>query len=107
MLVAYCGILVGTVFLPFVASFLLDGLVQIARGNGPKMFLAAFAMTAVFAGGGYALWRIGTGNPLVTSVTLAGMLTVAQYLLTISTVLASLGFVSRTAKLLWKTRRAA
>ncbi|TFC36231.1 hypothetical protein [Cryobacterium sp. TMT2-42-4] len=107
LLVAYCGILVGTVFLPFVASFLLDGIVQILRGNGPKMLLGAFSISAVLAGIGYVLWHIGTENPSVTLVTLGSMSTVAQYLLTFSTALALLAFLSRTAKLLWKTRRAA
>ena len=104
--IAYGGILIGTVALPVAASFLLDGIVQLLRGNGPKLFVLALVMAAVLAGVGYLLWQFGIGHPSVTPATQAVMATVAQYLLTISTVLALLGFVFRTAQLLGKIRQA-
>ena len=107
LLAAYGGILVMTVFLPFVASFLLDGVVQVLRSNGLKLFLAALAMTVLVALGGYLLWQYGSTNPPLPSTTLVSMGTLAQMLLTFSTLLAAVAFVIRTTKLLWKTRRAA
>ena len=106
-LAAYGGIIVLTVFLPFIASFILDGVVQVLRSNGLKFFLAALGLTGVFALAGYLLWQYGINNPPLPSSTLESMGTMAQMLLTFSTVLALAAFVSRTAKLLWKTRRAA
>ncbi|TFD70519.1 hypothetical protein [Cryobacterium fucosi] len=100
LVVAYFGILIGTVGLPFVASFILDGIVQLLRGRGPKLFVLALFFSAVLAGGGYLLWKFGTGNPTVTAPTLTSMATVATYLLTISIVLALIGFVARSVKLL-------
>ncbi|TFC84040.1 hypothetical protein E3T28_03680 [Cryobacterium sinapicolor] len=107
LLFAYVGIMVMTVFLPFVASFLLDGVVQVLRGNGLKFFLAALGLTVLFALAGYLLWQYGINNPPLPSSTLVSMGTMAQMLLAFSTALALVAFVSRTAKLLWKTRRAA
>ena len=104
---AYGGIIVLTVFLPFIASFILDGFVQVLRSSGLKFFLAALALTGIFALAGYLLWQYGINNPPLPSSTLESMGTMAQMLLTFSTVLALAAFVSRTAKLLWKTRRAA
>jgi hypothetical protein len=107
LLVAYGGIMLMTVALPFVASYLLDCIVQVLRNNGLKLFLAALAMTVVVAGGGYLLWQYGVSNPPVTPETLASMGMVAQMLATYSTALALFAFVIRTGSLLWKTRRRA
>ncbi|TFB99512.1 MULTISPECIES: hypothetical protein [unclassified Cryobacterium] len=96
-----------TVALPFVASYLLDGIVQVLRNNGLKLFLAALAMSVVVAFGGYLLWQYGVSNPPVTPETLASMGMVAQMLATYSTALALFAFVIRTVSLLWKTRRRA
>ena len=104
---AYGGIIAMTVCLPFVASFILDGVVQVLRSNGLKVLLAALGLTVLFALGGYLLWQYGINNPPLPSSTLESMGTMAQMLLTFSTVLALAAFVSRTVKLLWKTRRAA
>ena len=102
--VAYVGIVMGSVAMPFAASFLLDGIVQLLRGNGPKLFVLAFAFTAVLSGGGYALRQFGAGNPTAAPAMEALMFTVAKYLITFSTVLALVGFGSRTVKLLWSGR---
>ena len=99
LVVAYSGILIGTVGLPFMASFILDGIVELLRGNGPKLFVLAFAFSAMLAGCGYALWHFGTGNPTVTSGTLASMAVATQYLLTFSIVFALIGFGVRMVKL--------
>jgi hypothetical protein len=107
LLAAYGGIIVMTVFLPFIASFILDGVVQVLRSNGLKVLLAALGLTVAFALAGYLLWRYGINNPPLASSTLESMGTMAQMLLTFSTALALAAFVSRTAKLLWKARRAA
>ncbi|MBC7592198.1 MAG: hypothetical protein H7226_14310 [Salinibacterium sp.] len=104
LIAAYGGILVLTVPLPFVASFLLDGVVQVLRGNGLKLFLAAVGMTVVTAFVGYFLWQYGSSNPPMVSSTLASIGTMGKMLLTFSTALALVAFVSRTVKLLWKTR---
>ena len=104
LVVAYIGILIGTVAMPFSASFILDGIVELLRGNGPKLFVLALAFTAVLAGGGFFLWQFGCGNPTVTAVTLASMAVVTQYLLTFSTVLALVGFGARMVKLPSRSR---
>lgn len=107
LLLAYVGIFAITVCLPFVASFLLDGIVQVFRNKGLKLFLAAVGMTVLVALVGYLLWEYGSNNPPVAISTLMSMGTVARMLLTFSTALALVAFVSRTARLLWKARRAA
>ncbi|MBG6212117.1 hypothetical protein RCH23_000031 [Cryobacterium sp. CAN_C3] len=107
LLAAYGGIMVLTVCLPFVASFILDGVVQVLRSNGLKVFLAAVGMTVLLALGGYLLWQYGINNPPLPPSTLESMGTLAKMLLTFSSALALAAFVSRTLRLLWKTRRAA
>jgi uncharacterized membrane protein len=104
---AYGGMLVITVCLPFVASFLLDGVVQLLRNNGLKYFLGAAGMTVLVALVGFLLWQYGSNNPPLASSTLESMGTVAQMLLTFSAALAIIAFLSRTVRLFWKTRRAA
>lgn len=104
LVVAYSGILIGTVAMPFSASFILDGIVELLRGNGPKLFVLALAFTALLTGCGYVLWQFGTGNPTVTSVTLASMAVAIQYLLTFSILLALLGFGLRMVTLLSRSR---
>jgi len=104
LVVAYSGIVLGSVGMPFVASFILDGVVQLLRGKGPKLFVLAFVFAAVLAGGGYALWQVGTGNPTVTAGTLESMAVVTQYLLTFSIVFALVGFAVRMVKLLSRAR---
>jgi hypothetical protein len=104
---AYGGMLVMTVCLPFVASFLLDGMVQVLRNNGLKLFLGAVGLTVGVAVIGFLMWLYGTNNPPLASSTMDGMAMTARLLLTFSTALALIAFMSRTVKLLWKTRRAA
>lgn len=104
---AYGGMLVMTVCLPFVASYLLDGVIQVLRNNGLKLFLGAAGMTTLVALVGFLMWLYGTNNPPLAASALESMGTAAQMLLTFSTVLALIAFVSRTAKLLWKVRRVA
>ena len=72
-----------------------------------KLFLGAVGMTVLVALVGFLMWLYGTNNPPLASSTLKSMGTVAQMLLTFSSALALIAFVSRTARLLWKTRRAA
>ncbi|TFC33161.1 hypothetical protein E3O55_04175 [Cryobacterium sp. MDB1-18-2] len=104
LVVAYSGIVVGSVATPFMASFILDGIVQLLRGNGLKLFVLALVFTAVVAGGSFALWKFGTGNPTVTAGTLESMAVVTQYLLTFSIVFALGGFAVRMVKLLSRAR---
>jgi hypothetical protein len=104
---ACAGILVMTVCLPFVASYLLDGIVQVLRNNGLKLFLGAAGMTVLVAFVALLLWHFGSNNPPLAPSTLELMGTVARMLLTFSTALALLAFAIRTASLLWKSRRAA
>jgi hypothetical protein len=105
LVVAHSGIVLGSVGMLFMASFILDGIVELLRGKGPKRFVLAFVLTAVLAGGGYALWRFGTGNPTVTAGTLESMAVVTQYLLTFSIVFALVGFAVRMVKLLSRAHR--
>jgi len=107
LLAAYSGTLVMAVCLPFVLSFLLDGIIQVFRNNGLKLFLGALGMSLLVALVGYLLWLYGSTNTTLASSTLESMWTMAQMLLTFSTGLALIAFVSRTARLLWKSRRAA
>jgi len=107
LLVANTGILIGTVCLPFAASFLLDGIVQILRGDGPKVFQVALARVVVLAVGGYLLWRLGNSYAGVDAGRQPLMVTIALSLLLLSTVLALVGFVVRTVKLLRNARQAA
>ena len=105
LIVAHCGILIGTVVVPFAASFLLDGIVRILRGDGPKLFLGVLALVVVLAVGGYGLWQFGISDPGAApeGPVLSGP--VVLYLLAGSTVLALVGFVLRTVKLLRNARR--
>lgn len=107
LVVAHCGILMGTVCLPFAASFLLDGIVQLLRGDGPKLFLGSLGLVVLLAGAGYALWQFGAGYPGVEMERPALMVAVALYLVAVSTVLALIGFVLRTVRLLQNARREA
>ncbi|TFC59574.1 hypothetical protein E3O62_09265 [Cryobacterium sp. TMT2-15-1] len=106
LLVAHTGILIGTVCLPFAVSFLLDGIVQILRGDGPQVFRSALALVVFFAGGGYLLWQSGISYAGADQEGPALMGTVALALLAFSTVMALVGFVVRTVKLLRNARRA-
>jgi hypothetical protein len=105
LVVANFGLLIGTVCLPFAASFLLDGIVRILRGDGPKLFLRALALVVVLAVGGYGLWRFGLSDPGAAPEGPALMGPAALYLLAGSTALALVGFVLRTVKLLRNARR--
>jgi hypothetical protein len=107
LLVAYSGILVLVVPLPFVASYLLDGVVQVLRNNGLKLFLGAAGLTALVALVGCLFWMYGSSNAFLAPSSLESLGTMAQMLLLISTSLALIAFVSRTSRLLWKSRRAA
>ena len=105
LIVAHCGVLIGTVCVPFAASFLLDGIVQILRGDGPRVFKGALALVVLLAVGGYLLWLVGNSYPGVASEGPAFLGMVALVLLAASTVLALAGFVLRTVKLLRNARR--
>lgn len=107
LVVANFGILIGTVCLPFAASFLLDGIVRILRGDGPKLFLRVLALVVVLAVGGYSLWQFGISYPRVDLEGPALSGSVALYLVAVATVLALVGFVLRTVKLLRRARREA
>ena len=106
LLVAHTGILIGTVCVPFAASFLLDGIVRILRGDGPKLFRRTLALVVVLAGGGYLLWWFGSSYSGVDAGRQPLMVTIALSLLALSTVLALVGFAVRTVKLLRNARQA-
>ncbi|WP_220094257.1 hypothetical protein [Cryobacterium soli] len=72
-----------------------------------RLFLGALGLSVLVALVGYLLWQYGSTNAALAPSTLESMGTIAQMLLTFSTGLALIAFVSRTARLLWKSRRAA
>ncbi|MGO4690599.1 hypothetical protein [Glaciibacter sp. 2TAF33] len=107
LIVAYGGIFVLTGLLPFVATFLFDGVVQLLRHNGLRYFLLALGITVVVAAFGLLLYQYGISSPAVTSVSLASLTILGGWFLTFSVPLAVIAFLFRTGKLLLRNRRAA
>ena len=107
LIVAYGGMFVLAVLLPFVATFLLDGVVQVLRHNGMRYFFLALGLTAAVAGVGYFIYQTGINGPAMTSANLASITMVGGFFLTFSIPLALIAFLIRTGKLLLRNRRAA
>jgi hypothetical protein len=107
LIVAYGGIFVLTGLLPFVATFLFDGVVQLLRHNGLRYFFLALGATAVVAALGYFLYQYGISSPAITPASLASLTVLGGWFLTFSVPLAVVAFLIRTGKLLLRNRRAA
>ena len=107
LFVAYGGMFVLAGLLPFVATFLLDGVVQVLRSNGLRYFFLALGMTVVVAVVGYIIYQYGINSPAMTSANLASVTRVGGIFLTFSIPLALIAFLIRTGKLLFKSRRTA
>lgn len=84
--------LVLAIFLPFVASLLLDGVVFLLRGRGVRPLLLAVAMTAAMAIAGLVALSMG-GHDAV-----AHFGTPARFLLPWGCGLALVGFLIRQFK---------
>jgi hypothetical protein len=107
LIVAYSGIFVLTGLLPFVATFLLDGVVQLLRHRGLRFFFLALGATVVVAVLGFFLYQYGISSSAITSASLAGLTVLGGWFLTFSVPLAVIAFLIRTGKLLLRSRRAA
>lgn len=101
---AYGGIFILAGLLPIVAAFLLDGVVQVLRGNGFRYLLLALGMTVAVAGVGYVILQIGIRSPTITSTSVMSVTTLGSMFLTFSIPLALLAFAIRTGKLLLSKR---
>jgi hypothetical protein len=102
---AYGGMVMLAGVLPIVAAFLLDGVVQVLRRNGPRYVLLALGMTAAVAVVGYIMYQYGISSPAVTPANRASVTHVGSMFLTFSIPLALLAFLIRTGKLLLSKRR--
>jgi hypothetical protein len=107
LIVAYAGIFVLTGLLPFVATFLFDGVVQVLRHNGLRYFFLALGATVVVAAFGYFLYNYGIGSSAITPASLASLTLLGAWFLTFSVPLAVIAFLVRTGKLILRNRRAA
>lgn len=96
ILTAYIGVIVLVVFLPFVSTFILDGVVHVFRGRGLKPLLIGVAFTVVVAIVGVATISYGQPEGGPAPETAAGMASIAELLLPFSVGLALLAFVFRT-----------
>jgi uncharacterized membrane protein len=106
LIVAYGGVFVLTGLLPFVATFLFDGVVQLLRHNGLRYFFWALGATIVVAALGYFLYQYGTNSSAITPASLASLTVLGSLLLTFSIPLGVIAFFIRTGKLLLRKRRA-
>jgi hypothetical protein len=97
-LAAMAAVFVLAGLLPFVASLLLDGVVQVLRSNGLKVFGVALALTLLVAGLGYCILQVGLGIPGIPADSTSGMNSLAQGILMVSIPLAFVAFVARTVK---------
>jgi hypothetical protein len=53
------GFVIAGILLPIAASIVLDGIVYLARGRGPKVLLIAGGITVVLAMVNYFAWQSG------------------------------------------------
>ncbi|TFD50268.1 hypothetical protein E3T55_10215 [Cryobacterium frigoriphilum] len=98
------GVMLLAGILPFVASWMLDGVVQLLRRNGPKLFLMGLGFTVLAGGGGYFALQYGLGIQGVPVDSTSAMKTLAQTILMFTIPLALIAFVIRTVKRLVKSR---
>lgn len=101
------AMLILAIVFPFVASYLLDGVLTVLRRGGVKALLKSIALTAVVGGIGYAFWKTGANAG-------AGDTTMEEYAETMRGVirstlqftvpLALLGFAFRAARTLLQDR---
>ena len=98
------GVMLLAGILPFAASWMLDGIVQVFRRNGLKLFLMGFGFTVLVGGVGYFALVYGLGVQGLPFDSMSSMKTLAQTILTFTIPLAVIAFVIRTIKLLVKSR---
>ncbi|TFB81242.1 hypothetical protein E3O21_05205 [Cryobacterium flavum] len=90
--------------LPFAASWMLDGIVQVLRHNGLKLFWMALGFTIVVAGAGYLARQYGLGASDVSAASISAMSSLAQTFLIFTIPISLIAFIGRTIKLMRKTR---
>lgn len=90
--------------LPFVASWMLDGVVQVLRHNGLKLFGMALGFTVLVAGAGYLARQYGLRASDVSAASISAMTSLAQTFLMFTIPISLVAFVTRTIKLLRKSR---
>jgi len=96
---AYGAVFVLAGVLPFVLAFLLDGAVQILRGNGFKALIAGLVLSVVIAAVGYFVLVYASAQPTVTAGIATSLKTMAMYFLFFSVPLALVAFIARTVTL--------
>lgn len=104
LVVAHVGMFLLAGLLPFIAAFILDGVVQVLRNNGLRFFFLAIGFSVVIAGTGYVLYQCGNTSSLMTSAARASLTQLGGVLLVFSIPLGILAFLIRTAKLLLRSR---
>lgn len=90
--------------LPFVASRMLDGVVQVIRHNGLKLFWVALGFIIVVAGVGYLARQYGLGASDVSVASISAMSSLAQTFLMFTIPISLIAFMARTIKLMRKSR---
>ena len=98
-LAAVGGVLVLAGILPFIASWMLDGVVQVLRSNGLKLFLMGTGFTVLVAAAGIFVLQYGL-NVTGDSEPTAAVASLAQTILMFTLPLALIAFAIRTIKLL-------
>jgi hypothetical protein len=102
ILTAYAGVIILVVLLPFVATFILDGVVLVFRGRGLKPLMLGVAFTILVTILGLVAVSYGQAEAGPTPGTAAGMESMTRMLLPFSIGLALLAFVSRTVSTVLK-----
>ncbi|TFD91221.1 hypothetical protein [Cryobacterium serini] len=90
--------------LPFVASWPLDGIVQVFRHNGLKLFEMALGFPVLVAGAGYVAQQYGMGASDVPTASIVRMTSLAQTFFMFTIPLSLIGFGASTIKLLISSR---
>ena len=90
--------------LPFVASWLLDGVLQVLRSNGLKLFWMALGFSVLVAVTGYFSQQYALNASNVPAESTAAMNSLAQTILRFTIPVALIAFTARTIRLLIRSR---
>lgn len=99
LMAAVASVVVIAVLLPFFATFVLDGLVLLARGKGSRGLLVAIAIVIAVAGIGYLLLAFSREGASSSSSSSSSVFeSAAAFLLPWSIAAALLAFVVRQGR---------